>query len=104
MTTRLAILAVAAQRDIAEAHRWYELRGGPPLGERFVAAVAASLRKLERHPEAHPVVHRDRRRALVGRLPYMLLYAIEPDQIFAYRCIHLRRDPTVWCTKRSQDD
>lgn len=96
MTHRPAILAVAAQRDIAEARRWYESRGGPSLGERFVAAVAASLRHVERHPEAHPVVHRDRRRALVARFPYMLLYAIEPGQLFVYRCVHLHRDPTGW--------
>jgi len=93
---RPAILAVAAYRDIDEARRWYELRGGPGLASRFAEAVANSLRQIERFPEANPVVHRDRRRALVGAFPYMLLYSVETRQLFVDRCIHLHRDPSTW--------
>jgi plasmid stabilization system protein ParE len=94
--TRAAVLAVAAERDIDEAKRWYESHGGPDLAARFVRAIATSLRRIERFPEAHPVVHRHRRRALVRPFPYMLLYSNEPDQIFVYRCLHLHRDPDLW--------
>jgi plasmid stabilization system protein ParE len=60
--TRPAILAVAAERDIDEARRWYAIRGGAGPAARFVGAIDASLRRIERFPEVHPVVYRDRRR------------------------------------------
>ena len=59
-----------AAADIEDAYNWYESRHAG-LGDEFLAALQAVQDRLLEHREAHPVVHRYTRRALIERrLPY----------------------------------
>src|SRR5262245_27022947 len=60
------ILAPEAERDIAEAYDWYEIRRAG-LGEEFLSCVNACIQAITRIPELHGVVHEQYRRALVRR-------------------------------------
>jgi plasmid stabilization system protein ParE len=81
--------------DIDEAYIWYESRL-PGLGEDFLRSVDAALSAIQRNPDAHPLVHRNIRRALIRRFPYGVFYVSEPDRVTVVAVFHARRDPRSW--------
>ena len=81
-----------------EAYRWYEgQRNG--LGEAFLAAVQLALDAAAANPRAYSQVHRDKRRVLLGRFPYGLVYRIIEEQLVVIACLHAKRNPRLLRTR-----
>jgi toxin ParE1/3/4 len=89
------LLRPAAAADIEEATEWYETRR-PGLGRAFLDAAEAALRAVIANPKAFALVYSDRRRALLRRFPYSMVYRIIEGQIVVLAFIHTRRNPRVW--------
>ena len=90
------VVRPAAAADIEDAYHWYESQQ-PGLGEDFLAALRTVRDRLLEHPEAHPVLHRKTRRALIQRrFPYAVFYRIYGDTIVVVACMHAKRDPRRW--------
>ena len=81
--------------DLAETYDWYERRE-EGLGERFLNAFDASVESIRENPRAFPIVHRDVRRSLLRRFPYLVFYRIVDDEITVIGCFHGKRDPQRW--------
>ena len=101
------ILAVAfveqALRDADKAFTWYESqRRG--LGLEFLSAVDAAIHQVQRLPDAHPVVRKRTRRAIVRRFPYVLLYSVESEVIVVLALFHVRQDPRSWADRVRDGD
>jgi plasmid stabilization system protein ParE len=89
------IFAPEAEQDIASAYHWYEgQRAG--LGEEFLRCLDACLQATLRHPELHPVVRDDFRRALVRRFPYAVFYEYAVGVVAIHGVFHTSRDPNKW--------
>ena len=93
------IVRPAASADIEDAYRWYEAQQ-TGLGEEFLAAAQTVMQSVLANPQQFPVLHRQTRRALFHRLPYGLYYCIVDDQIVVVACMHARRDPPRWQSRR----
>ncbi|MGO9570185.1 MAG: type II toxin-antitoxin system RelE/ParE family toxin [Desulfomonilaceae bacterium] len=92
---RSKLIRPDAETDIAEAYRWYEeQREG--LGADFLLCVEEGLSKIQRAPEAYPVVHKNVHRLLIKRFPYGIFYVVEPAVIIVLAVLHERRDPAAW--------
>ena len=93
--TRRFIVRPRAERDIQSAYDWYESqRRG--LGEEFLTAVRERLGAIRDFPEAHPLLYRDIRRAVVSRFPYLIFYIVRPGRVAVLAILHHARDPAVW--------
>jgi plasmid stabilization system protein ParE len=93
------IVRPAAAADIDEAYLWYQAqREG--LGEEFLAAAQAAIAAITAHPERYPVIRRDTRRVLLRRFPYGIYCRIYDDLVVVVACMHGRRNPTRWQTRR----
>lgn len=92
---RTLLIQPEAERDLAEGLAWYEEQR-PGLGQEFIMGVEAALETIECHPESHPRVHGDTRRALLRRFPYGVFYLLEPDRIIVLAVMHAARDPRQW--------
>lgn len=96
-------LRAEAAADIREAAGWYEGER-PGLGREFTRAVRALLAGVEREPERFPRVvggaREDVRRALLRRFPYAVYFVAEPEGAVVLACLHVRRDPQVWQSRR----
>jgi len=57
-----------AERELAEAYRWYEQRVFG-LGTEFVRALDICVHQIQRHPEMFPVVYNNVRQAITRRFP-----------------------------------
>lgn len=93
------IVRPAASADVEHAYRWYETQQ-IGLGEEFLAAADAVMQSVVANPQQFPVVHRRTHRALFRRFPYGLYYRIVDDQIVVLACMHARRDPRRWQSRR----
>ena len=93
------IFRPAAAADVEDAYLWYQGQQAG-LGEEFLAAVQTVLESITINPEIFPIIHRQTRRALLRRFPYGLFYRIIDDQIVVVACLHGRRDPRRWQSRR----
>jgi plasmid stabilization system protein ParE len=84
-----------ADLDLAEAAAWYELRRAG-LGQAFLDEALSLFRSVATRPLSYPVVHRDTRRALMGRFPFGVFYRVTSDQIVVVAVIHASRHPRYW--------
>ena len=82
----------AAEVDIAEAQLWYEAqRSG--LGAEF-SEVSQVINRLGETPLIYQMVHRDVRRAVVHRFPYLLWYRVRGEDVTVLACTYAGRDPS----------
>lgn len=96
--SRGAALTELARNDIREARRWY--RSLHPLLERdFVRSIRTCVDRIVEFPEAHPVLHRNVRKALVGRFSYLVLYRYAAGSVVLIAVFHARRDPSQWTNR-----
>lgn len=88
-----------AEDDLRDAAQWYEgERIG--LGREFTQAARALLATVAREPERYPLVRAEVRRALMRRFPYAVYFIVEPESVIVLACVHVRRDPQVWQSRR----
>ncbi len=93
------ILRPAAAADIEDAITWYEQqRSG--LGTEFLEAVNLALSAVAENPRLAPLIQRNTRRALLGRFPYGIYYRIYSEAIVVVACMHGRREPRRWRSRR----
>lgn len=84
-----------ARKDLHDAYQWYEeKRIG--LGEDFLNSFAVSTELLQRNPIAFEVVYKDKRRILMRRFPYLIIYEILNKTIYVIAVIHSSRHPQKW--------
>ena len=88
-----------AETELREAVDWYEARS-QGLGSEFLRSVRAAFALIERNPEQFSRARDEIRRILVRRFPYAVYYVVDPDQISVIACVHTRRHPRRWQSRR----
>jgi toxin ParE1/3/4 len=87
---------VAAQGELFDAIAYYESRA-PGLGEQFYGEVRRILSSISEHPEIGKPIWSTRRRFLLGRFPYAIVYRVlEDGSVRVLAVMHLRRRPGYW--------
>ena len=93
--TRRVVFRRPAVGEIGEAAAWYESqRAG--LGLEFVNAVSSSIDLIKGNPLQYQRVFKDRRRAVVARFRFNLIYYLTEDEVVIVACLHGHRDPHRW--------
>jgi plasmid stabilization system protein ParE len=85
----------AAAADLEEAALWYEGQR-PGLGGEFLEAAEEAVSRAMGAPEGYAVVYEDRRRVLLVRFPYSLVYRLIDEQVVVIAVVHAKRNPSVW--------
>jgi hypothetical protein len=62
-----------AEVELHEALQWYG-RQRKGLEAEFMLCVDEALQRISRNPELYPVVHRNARRVIVRRFPFVVIY------------------------------
>ena len=89
------ILRQEAERDLTEAHAWYEERVPGP-GSDFLIIVERTLESIDENPSQFPVIYRKVRRALLSRFPYGVYFVWESQRISVIAVMHTAREPGKW--------
>ena len=93
------IVRLGAEADIEDAFHWYEeQRAG--FGEEFRAALRVAFDEIAKSPLLSRVLHRNTRRYLMRRFPYAIYYRVFPDTVIVVACMHVRRSPRRWQSRK----
>ncbi len=84
-----------AEAELEDASLFYESRM-PGLGKSFAAEVERTIVLIREYPDAGSPTALPRRRVLVARFPYSVVYRRDPDAIVIVAVAHQRRRPSYW--------
>jgi len=84
-----------ARKEFFEAVEYYEEQV-VGLGDDFVDEVEKVLSVIEQQPNSGAKVTNKKRRFLVSRFPFGVIYSVKENQIVIYAVMHLRRKPGYW--------
>lgn len=84
-----------ADAELEEAAIFYEARMAG-LGNSFAAEVERTIALVREFPDAGSPVGPNRRRVLIARFPYSIVYRQEPNSILIVAIAHQRRRPGYW--------
>lgn len=84
-----------ADAELEDAALFYETRV-VGLGKSFAAEIEQTLSLVREFPEAGSPVGSTRRRVLVARFPYSIVYRQDPSSIVIIAVAHQRRRPGYW--------
>ena len=88
-----------AEIEFEQASLFYESRM-VGLGKSFVSEVERTISLIREFPDAGTVVGPARRRVLVDRFPYSIIYQRRPDSVAIVAIAHQRRRPSYWRRRR----
>ena len=84
-----------AAAEFEDASLFYESRM-PGLGRSFAAEVERTIYLIREFPDAGSLVGRERRRVVVARFPYSVVYQLGAKSIVIVAVAHQRRRPGYW--------
>ena len=88
-----------AEAELIQAAQYYESKV-PGLGADFLDEIDAAVQRIQKDPDALPVVEDDIRRCPVKRFPYCLYYRVVIDVIRVLVAKHHSRHPDYWKGRR----
>jgi toxin ParE1/3/4 len=91
-----------AEKELLEAAHWYSQQS-VGLDYEFIRCIDEATARIGRTPLMFPVVHRDRRRIIVKRFPYSIIFDVMEDEILIYAIFHFSRSPKRW-KRRSKNE
>ena len=84
-----------AEAELEDASLFYESRM-LGLGKSFAAEVERTIYLIREFPDAGSPAGLTRRRVLIARFPYSVIYRHEADSVVIVAVAHQRRRPGYW--------
>jgi toxin ParE1/3/4 len=85
-----------ARRDLRDAAQFYADRADNALAQTFLAEFERAIGVLLRHPELGAATLGGRRRHVMRRFPYAIIYAALDDELLVLAVAHHSRSPGYW--------
>lgn len=83
-----------AEDEVLEARQWYERRRSG-LGQEFGRAIDEVVSRIVENPLAFQRVHKETRRAVLSRFPYVGYYRLAGEDIVV-QAVHGRQHQSRW--------
>jgi plasmid stabilization system protein ParE len=91
-----------ASKDYAAAFAWYYARG-TALASDFEREIDRGIRLVFRNPLRWPKFDDQRRRLVVRKFPYSIIYELHGNDVVILAVAHGKRRPNYW-RERSADE
>lgn len=84
-----------AAQDYEEAFIWYFARG-PGIARDFEREISRCLRLIAQSPDRWPKFDAERRRIVVRKFPYSIVYEMIGREVMILAVAHGKRKPNYW--------
>jgi plasmid stabilization system protein ParE len=81
--------------EVRGAAHWYRERS-PAAAEAFLVEFERALLRIAEAPEMWPVIDAERRRFVLRRFPFSIVYRVHSGQVEVLALAHGRRRPGYW--------
>jgi len=89
-----------AFEELIEASRYYESCSSG-LGSRFLDTIENSLEVIKSNPQLFCTDELGRRKYVVKKFPYLIIFRIKEDCIYILAVAHGRRKPEYWKSRET---
>ena len=94
------ILHSAAETDIRDAGNYYRERAGLQFSHSFFDAFEHAMRSLAQYPLLGAPWQHNKRRFVMKRFPYAIIYEISTGEIRVLAVAHHSRKPNYWKNRK----
>lgn len=84
-----------AEAELWEAVDWYDSKKNR-LGKLFARELQEIMQSIRKHPTRFPKIHKEIRKAVLKKFPYVVIYEILNDTVFVLSIFHTSRNPKIW--------
>ncbi len=84
-----------AEEELWEAVDWYDAQKGR-LGKEFARALQEIMKLIKDNPHQFPKAFRDKRKAVLRRFPYVVIFEIQGMVVNVLAIFHTSRNPRIW--------
>ena len=95
MSAYTVIIQPEAELDLDDAYEYFE-RQRAGLGTDVLAEVVDIIVLLEENPFLFQKVYGEKRRAIVRRYSYQLIYVVKGKEVYILAFLHGSRNPDRW--------
>jgi toxin ParE1/3/4 len=85
-----------AGNDLGNAARFYLQQAGAVLAQTFLAEFERTVRLILQHPGAGIRWRNDKRRFMMRRFPFSVIYTVSNDEVRILAIAHHSRRPGFW--------
>lgn len=85
----------AARADLLNATNWY-LERSSNAGAEFVREIEHALRRIQESPERYPLTRHQRRRFVLLKFPFDVIYRVLDHEVEIIAVAHHSRRPGYW--------
>jgi plasmid stabilization system protein ParE len=90
-----------ASEDYAAAFEWYYSRRQAVASD-FEREIDRAIRLISRNPLRWPVFENERRRLIVRKFPYSIIYEVHGEEVLILAVAHGSRKPNYWRERRGE--
>lgn len=94
------VVAPLALAELHDAAAFYALKANVELGLAFVAEFERTANVVVANPLLGAVFRGDRRRYLLRRFPYSIIYQVTAEELRILAVAHHRRRPGYWAHRK----
>ena len=95
MSAYTVIIQPEAELDLDDAYEYFE-RQRAGLGTDVLAGIVDIIVLLEENPFLFQKVHGEKRRAIVRRYGYQIIYVVKGREVYILAFLHGSRNPDRW--------
>jgi len=88
-------LSDEAETDFDKSFEYY-FKENPKVANRFFRRINASIEDIKLNPFTFPFVHKDVRKYVVKKIPFVIYYQINNSTIRIIAIFHTSRNPKIW--------
>ncbi len=88
-------LSESAEKDFESSYKYYEAES-PKVAEKFLKTVDKQIERISKNPDSYPVVHKDIRKSVIKRFPFLIYFQIKLAIIQIIGIFHTSRNPEIW--------
>ena len=89
------IIQIEALKELSEAYHYYEDQQ-LGLGKTFVSDFKELALRIENNPHIFQKIYKEKRRGIIQRFHYNVIYEVEKDIIRISAIMHSSRNPSHW--------
>jgi len=93
------VIVPAAIAELQDASDFYAQKANRDLGLAFVAEFERSAQRVLENPMLGAVFRGSRRRYLLRRFPYSIIYQVAGEEVRVVAVAHHRRRPGYWSNR-----
>jgi len=94
------VIVPAALAELHDATAFYTASANVELGLAFVAEFERGVNAVLANPKVGAIFRGGRRRYLLRRFPYSIIYQVKSDNIRVIAVAHQRRRPSYWAGRK----